>query len=185
MRNSNAVLITLGRVQGCDVVIINGIPVFWKKEERGSVSGVVLDVINDGDDNYNFFLLYSGKRELDFYFSLIEEYRAIIIKVIEDVALSGDLSQLYQFLYSYDGMNIRIGDQTVLFIINKINTQKGYREYLLSLILKSYTDNNFDIYVRKNRPILEVKNLSLKERGKVYGEQQNKREEILLVRNFL
>jgi ABC-type polysaccharide/polyol phosphate transport system ATPase subunit len=161
MRNSNAVLITLGRVQGCDVVIINGIPVFWKKEERGSVSGVVLDVINDGDDNYNFFLLYSGKRELDFYFSLIEEYRAIIIKVIEDVALSGDLSQLYQFLYSYDGMNIRIGDQTVLFIINKINTQKGYREYLLSLILKSYTDNNFDIYVRKNRPILEVKNLSL------------------------
>tara|TARA_B110000977_G_scaffold178046_1_gene235212 strand:- start:5 stop:283 length:279 start_codon:yes stop_codon:yes gene_type:complete len=47
-----------------------------------------------------------------------------------------------------------------------------------------------NLFLLRNRligewKIVQVKNLSLKERGKIYGEQQNKREEILLVRNFL
>ena len=46
-----------------------------------------------------------------------------------------------------------------------------------------------NLFLLRNRLIGEWKivqvKILLKERGKVYGEQQNKREEILLVRNFL
>ncbi len=130
-------LVSIGRHAGADIILINGVPVFWRKALTAAPTGVALDVIGGAQgvcslDVPLFVVGHAGLPEC----CRGADFGSLFEQLLVEYARVGDIVQLSRHLHAFEGLPHLLSQAAYeLALAANLRQPEGYRDYLTDLLV--------------------------------------------------
>lgn len=161
-------LLSLIRKDGADILLINGLPVIWRKAESGPLRGVVLDGIGsgDGENTLHIPLVMVGRGQSR---AAPEPSVAaqLLSQVVASSAANGDLSAASGWLTGLAGIDASLEQDAGIALLNaNIAHPDGYRDFLEEAVVARLDEDGkraaADLLSGRPSPVLRLADVTVK-----------------------
>ncbi len=160
--------LTVGRVDGKDLFLLNGKVEFYKTATTSLPTGVTFDLIGTDDEtigaDFLFFQVDSGVRLTGLDEAALG---AEFINRLSGAIRSRDLDSLDRILYAFSGLDKSLP----IALINQalelnLNSPLGYRDYLSHLLVQRIDRRDLDVFERRvsdsePSPVISIEDVSV------------------------
>lgn len=161
-------LLSLIRKDGADIILINGVPVIWRKAESGPLRGVVLDAIGsgEGENALHIPLVMVGRGQSR---ALPEPAVAarLLSQVLSSAAAKGDLSAASGWLTGISDTGVPLEREAgIALLTSNFAHADGYRDYLEEAVVARLDEDArraaADLLAARPSPVLRLADVTVK-----------------------
>jgi ABC-type polysaccharide/polyol phosphate transport system ATPase subunit len=168
-RISRPNLVSIGRIDDCDVILVNGLPVLWRRAVTAFPTGVALDLIGSprGTTCTDLRLFMVAREGLPAFFRSLD-MREWAQRMVAAYAGAEDVPGLVRWLYAMDGLDYELSDDVYeAALAANLAAEKGYRDFVTDgLIAKLPQDRRAAALeraaVREPRAIVSVEDATVR-----------------------
>ena len=130
-------LLSIGRHQGADIILFNGLPFFWRSAKNPMPTGIAIDFIGatNGTSRADILLFLVSTGCLPDFCKNID-FGAWTNNLIKAYSIAADLDNLSLWLHALDGVEFTLSQENYqIALAANLAKKQGYRDYLTDALI--------------------------------------------------